>query len=436
MKKKIIIPIILILCVLIAFLGLQLYWYHNPDIDINVAVSDSDTKQNIVLGFKEKSIWGMCDKKKFQIQEFGQRNSDLIKKVYEYPDTYYLDAGVVFEPDNCGMKIIYDGEYYADGKTESFRLEDTLPFVITYDIAYETEELLSREAALEWYKNELKNSVVNDYTCERIGFYGEFTLSIFEDGRFTYIEGGASSHIGYGNWELDGNKLTLLDVGIGEENAIKIVFEYKDKQLIYNKSESDSFIYTEPEDGTRFIPTDSMTEEQKLSLEMQLEQQLEDVNQRMITAKEDEEERLNAKLYAVVRQNFIGEDFEGFVCFDARETIEDEHMPIKLWVETRDKQILWETELGLPHTSWNSYYMYEEDGKNYLIQYYPDDSQGMIAFRFNMFTVHANGELIETDTFEANSKEEIQDFNINVMPYLNEAELLVGTIGGDINVKD
>lgn len=177
-----------------------------------------------------------------------------------------------------------------------------------------------------------------------------------------------------------------------------------------------------------------MTEEQKLSLEEQLEQQIADINQRMSTAKADEEETPSGRLYAVVRQNYIGEGFEGFVCFDARETINDEQIPVRLWIETRDKKVLWETELGIPHMAWNSYYMYEEEGKNYLIQYYPDDSQGIIGYTFNMFTVDADGNILEEKAFEANSKEEIQDFNANVKPYLDKAELIVGTIGGALAI--
>lgn len=95
--KKVVISILTIgICALIAFFGLQLYWYHNPDIDISIAVSESNTKQNIVLGFGEKSIWGMCDKKKAMIQEFGRKNSDLLAKVYEYRGIYHLQAEVVF----------------------------------------------------------------------------------------------------------------------------------------------------------------------------------------------------------------------------------------------------------------------------------------------------------------------------------------------------
>lgn len=69
------------------------------------------------------------------------------------------------------MRIIYEGEYYADGEANSFRLEDTVPFVITRNITFATEELLSPEASLELYINDVQKRVVNDYTCEKIGFY-------------------------------------------------------------------------------------------------------------------------------------------------------------------------------------------------------------------------------------------------------------------------
>ncbi len=70
-----------------------------------------------------------------------------------------------------------------------------------------------------------RKEVMKEYICEQIGFQGIFTLTLYEDGTFSYYEGSASSYFGDGDWVFEDEKLTLLDKGTGKMR--KVVFDYE-----------------------------------------------------------------------------------------------------------------------------------------------------------------------------------------------------------------
>lgn len=91
------------------------------------------------------------------------------------------------------------------------------------------------------------------YQYEKDGFGGDFTVSLEADGSFMYYEGGLSSYIGIGSWELDGSILTLRDdttMGYPFVNR----FEVKDGSLIFREEGSTNFLYLKVADGERFSP--------------------------------------------------------------------------------------------------------------------------------------------------------------------------------------
>ena len=53
------------------------------------------------------------------------------------------------------------------------------------------------------------------YLYEGEGFMGNFTITLYNDGTFTYYEGMASSYIGIGSWEQNGDSIILTDDGHG-----------------------------------------------------------------------------------------------------------------------------------------------------------------------------------------------------------------------------
>lgn len=53
------------------------------------------------------------------------------------------------------------------------------------------------------------------YLYEGEGFMGNFTITLYNDGTFTYYEGMASSYIGNGSWEQNGDSIILTEDGHG-----------------------------------------------------------------------------------------------------------------------------------------------------------------------------------------------------------------------------
>ena len=89
------------------------------------------------------------------------------------------------------------------------------------------------------------------YICEEPGFPDMFTISLNEDGSFSYYEGTFSSHIGGGTWEFSKNRVTVKDIVLGEERDY--YFTVEDGCLVFDKKASHGFIYTDLADGVRFL---------------------------------------------------------------------------------------------------------------------------------------------------------------------------------------
>lgn len=271
-----------------------------------------------------------------------------------------------------------------------------------------------------------RNEVMKEYICEQIGFGGMFTLTLYENGTFSYYEGTASSYFGYGDWLFEERQLTLFDKGTG--TIRKAVLDYEKGDLIYNQQESDQypFTYVQLEDGKRFVLKERADEEFYLGLELQLSEQQEEIRKRIMEA-----EKSNPLDYITLK-SFVGRNVEGTLCIDASENAVDKQMPITIKIINRDNKILWESLLGIQHMAWNSFYMYSEDGVDYVIEYNPEESQGQPAYTFRMFTLNEQGEKVVSCEYFASSEEGRDAFYRNVNPYLQKASLLISTIGGDI----
>ena len=92
---------------------------------------------------------------------------------------------------------------------------------------------------------------------------GYFTISLGADGTFWYYETPLSSHIGKGEYTVEGNIITLVDEAILHYDFEEEIFvykthiyklEYRDGTLIFLASESDKFIYTNLPEGAVFSP--------------------------------------------------------------------------------------------------------------------------------------------------------------------------------------
>ena len=85
------------------------------------------------------------------------------------------------------------------------------------------------------------------YVYELGGFGGDFIITLFDDGTFSYSEGPLSSHIGLGGWMLEDNTVTIT-----EHSGRTNVFTVREGELVFRESGSDNFKYVKLENGTHF----------------------------------------------------------------------------------------------------------------------------------------------------------------------------------------
>ena len=87
------------------------------------------------------------------------------------------------------------------------------------------------------------------YTWEHDGFGGDFTITLYADGTFSYCEGMLSSYIGAGTWTEENRIMTLKDnTGLVLVNH----FRFDDGDLIFMEENSDNFLYVDVRNGDRF----------------------------------------------------------------------------------------------------------------------------------------------------------------------------------------
>ena len=87
------------------------------------------------------------------------------------------------------------------------------------------------------------------FVYEKEGFGGKFTISLQDDGTFSYYEGLLSSHLGWGTWTVEDDTLTL------REDTFSRVFHFRieDDSLYYIKKSSSPFTYVQLADSARFL---------------------------------------------------------------------------------------------------------------------------------------------------------------------------------------
>lgn len=106
---------------------------------------------------------------------------------------------------------------------------------------------------------------------------------------------------------------------------------------------------------------------------------------------------------------------------------------VDIILEDNDHHAVWTEMIGTPHLGWDAYYYYRENDTDYLIEYYPNESQGMIAYSFKMFSVDESGRENVVREYYAYSPEETDAFNEAVKPYMDKAVLFISTINGVIH---
>lgn len=90
------------------------------------------------------------------------------------------------------------------------------------------------------------------YVYDKEGFGSDFTISFYENNKFHYSEGGLSSYIGYGIWEIKNKIITLHDVDMPFCNN----FILKGNKLVWQEKNSSNFLYLKISDGDTFSEAD------------------------------------------------------------------------------------------------------------------------------------------------------------------------------------
>ena len=89
------------------------------------------------------------------------------------------------------------------------------------------------------------------FLYENEGIMGSFSITLYEDGTFTYYEGMASSYIGIGSWEQDSDTITLTDDVDGGYGLVNH-FKFDGETLTFVEKGSDNFAYVKVKDGEKF----------------------------------------------------------------------------------------------------------------------------------------------------------------------------------------
>ena len=69
-------------------------------------------------------------------------------------------------------------------------------------------------------------------------------------------------------------------------------------------------------------------------------------------------------------------------------------MVYELVVENADREVLWSETAGTMHTGWNSLFLCQVEGKDYLLRYNPTTFTGMAAYDYTLFTLENGAEKI------------------------------------------
>lgn len=89
------------------------------------------------------------------------------------------------------------------------------------------------------------------YLYEGEGIMGSFTITLYDDGTFTYYEGMASSYIGVGSWEQEGDTITMTDDGHGGYGLVNH-FKLDGDDLVFVDKDSANFVYVKVQNGEKF----------------------------------------------------------------------------------------------------------------------------------------------------------------------------------------
>jgi len=97
--------------------------------------------------------------------------------------------------------------------------------------------------------------VFGAYSRENANGFDHFTITLNEDGTYSYFETMISSHLGMGEYTFEDGIVTLIDdqiPGLYGSLTHTYRFRYEGGSLIFLADESDNFMYINLPDGAQF----------------------------------------------------------------------------------------------------------------------------------------------------------------------------------------
>lgn len=123
---------------------------------------------------------------------------------------------------------------------------------------------------------------------------------------------------------------------------------------------------------------------------------------------------------------------EDKILIDVNDILSDDQIPATVNVYGQEDHVIWTGEVGIPHMGWGYYYLAAYKGKDYILFYLPDESQGDIYYTFRLFHFDSEGKQILDDEYKISYKTaeqwegDLEKFEKRLEEYLENSVLLVG----------
>ena len=107
------------------------------------------------------------------------------------------------------------------------------------------------------------DTVYGTYARPNANGLDSFTVTLMEDGTYWYYATSISSHLGHGNYTLEGDVVTLTDTqipGVSGSLTHTYCFSYTNGTLVYLAESSDQFMYVNLPDGAVFERVEGLEE--------------------------------------------------------------------------------------------------------------------------------------------------------------------------------
>ncbi len=173
-----------------------------------------------------------------------QLDQAVVERLLSIIESYDLSAWDGFDENN---------PYALDG--EGFSLEiafsDGTSIHALGDNSFPAGYFGAKEEIVRLFNQALDGDFAGIYTYPGDGFGGRFTITLEEDGTYTFDEGPLSSYIGGGHWFTERRDIYLI-----EENGFDLQFYFTaedENTLVYEGGYSDEFPYIKVSDGGKFV---------------------------------------------------------------------------------------------------------------------------------------------------------------------------------------